>query len=368
MSKTQKSSPAPVQTPARAQAQTPAQTQARAQAQTPALVRVAALILALALAFAVVACNNNSTTGATGNNTGNADGLIVIGFAQVGAESNWRIANTKSMRETFSAEKGYNLILKDAQQKLENQLAAVRDFVAQKVDYIVIAPVSEEGWDTVLKEAKDAGIPVIIVDRMIKTTDDSLYTCWVGSDFRKEGDIAAEWIENNFKDKPGLKIVHLKGSLGSSAQIGRTEGLQAAAERNKGWEIIYSATADFNQPKGKEVMEFVLKQYDSIDVLYCENDNMAFGAIEAMDMAKKAYGLGGGVAIISFDATNAGLVATLDGKINFNVECNPLHGPRVEAIIKQLERGETPDKLAYVTEEAFDAKTITQSIIDSRDY
>ena len=323
--------------------------------------------LLLLAALTLTSCNQNSVI-SSASPSDNPEGLIVVGFAQVGAESDWRLANTKSMREAFSEANGYKLILKDAQQKQENQIAAIRGFIAQKVDYIVFAPVSEEGWDDVLKEAKAAGIPVIIVDRMIKTSDDSLYTCWVGSDFRKEGDTAVTWMENTFKDKADLKIVHLQGSMGSSAQIGRTDGLTAGADRNPNWEVIYQGSGDFTQAKGKEIMEYVLKQYDHIDVLYCENDNMAYGAIEAMDVAKRTYGVDGEIKIISFDATHAGLEATLSGKINYNVECNPLHGPRVAAIIQQLEKGEKPDKLVYVEEAAFDAATITQADIDARAY
>jgi len=328
--------------------------------------RIFVLLLICVMAMAFVSCDRKSQEPESVSSD-NGD-LIVVGFSQVGAESDWRLANTKSMRETFSEANGYKLILKDAQQKLENQLAAIREFVDQKVDYIVFAPVTEEGWDDVLKEAKDSGIPVIIVDRMIKTSDDSLYTCWVGSDFRKEGDTAVAWMESAFKDSESVKIVHLQGSLGSSAQIGRSEGLQAGVDRNPGWEIVYSASGDFTQVKGKEIIEYVLKQNNSFDVLYCENDNMAFGAVEAMDVAKQAYGVSGGVTIISFDATHAGLEATLNGYINYNVECNPLHGPRVETIIQQLIKGEKPDKLAYVEEAAFDAATITQEDIDARAY
>ena len=328
------------------------------------------VLLGICLAVLLLSsCSRGNTNSEnTRDNEPENDGLIVVGFSQVGAESDWRVANTKSMRETFSEANGYKLLLKDAQQKQENQIAAIREFVSQKVDYIVFAPVTEEGWDDVLKEAKTAGIPVIIVDRMIETSDNSLYTCWVGSDFRKEGDTAVEWMETTFKDAPSLKIVHLMGSMGSSAQIGRTDGLRAGVDRNTNWEIVYSDSGDFTQVKGKEVMEYFLKQYGSFDVLYCENDNMAYGAIEALDMANMPYGISGGVKIISFDATNAGLEATLAGKISYNVECNPLHGPRVEAIIRQLINGEMPDKLAYVSEVAFDAATITQEDIDARDY
>ena len=318
------------------------------------------------LILTLTACNqgNNNSAGSYDN----PSGLILVGFSQVGAESDWRFANTKSMRDTFTEDNGYKLVLKDAQNKPENQLSAVREFIEHKVDYIVIAPITEEGWDDVLKEAKAAGIPVIIVDRMIKTSDDSLYTCWVGSDFRKEGDTAVAWMESTFKDRADLAIVHLQGSIGSSAQIGRTDGLQAGVDRNSGWEVIYRASGDFTQVKGKEVMEYVLKQFSRIDVVYCENDNMAFGAIDAMTAANKTFGINGEITVISFDATHAGLVDTLKGNINYNVECNPLHGPRVEAIIKQLEKGETPDKLVYVEEAAFDAATITQEDIDARAY
>ena len=326
---------------------------------------LAALCVVAMTALMFMSCDKDNGKDSGDNND---EGLIVVGFSQVGAESDWRVANTRSMKNVFSKENGYKLILEDAQQKPENQITAIEKFIEQKVDYIVFAPKIEEGWDNVLKKAKAAGIPVIIVDRMIKTSDESLYTCFVGSDFRKEGDIAVAWLETMFKDKPDLKIVHLKGDIGSSAQIGRTEGLLAGVERNSGWEIIYSETGEFNELKGKERMEYVLKQYDEIDVLYCENDNMAFGAIKAMDTAKKTYGVNGDVTVISFDATKLGLEATLGGKINYNVECNPLHGPRVEAIIKQLKNGETPDKRVYVEEAAFDAAVITQEDIDAREY
>lgn len=303
---------------------------------------------------------------ATGDTTQSGD-LIVVGFSQVGAESDWRTANTESMKNTFTEANGYKLIFDDAQQKQENQITAIRNFIQQEVDYIVLAPVTETGWDTVLQEAQSAGIPVIIVDRMIDVSDESLYTCWVGSDFRAEGDKAVAWMEKKFADKDKLNIVHVQGTIGSSAQIGRTEGLEAGVAKNSNWEIIAQQTGEFTQAKGQEVMESVLKQYSDIDVVYCENDNEAFGAIDAIEAAGKTCGADG-IAIISFDATRAGLTETLAGKISYDVECNPLHGPRVETLIKQLEAGETPEKKAYVDEEAFDAETITQEIIDARAY
>jgi simple sugar transport system substrate-binding protein len=330
---------------------------------------VCVLVLAFVLVFALYTERNRGEVGSSPSEKAEkTSGLIVIGFSQVGAESDWRVANTKSMRETFTEANGYRLILKDAQQKQANQISAIRDFVSQKVDYIVLAPVTEKGWDEALKEAKDAGIPLIVVDRMIEVSDQNLYTCWVGSDFRKEGGIAVAWMEKNFAAADELVIAHLQGNLGSSAQIGRTEGLQAGIDRNVNWKVAVRDSGDFTQVKGKEVMARILKQYDKIDVLYCENDNMAFGAMEAMDEAGRTYGVNADIAIISFDATRGGLEATLAGKINYNVECNPLHGPRVELLIRQLERGEIPNKLAYVDEKAFDAATITRQDIDAREY
>jgi len=296
------------------------------------------------------------------------DALTVVGFSQVGSESDWRMANTQSMRKAFSEKNGYKLIIKDAQQRQSRQIAAIRDFVAQKVDYIVVAPVTEEDWDGVLKEAKNAGIPLIIVDRMIKTSDNGLYVCWIGSDFRKEGDTAVDWMEKNLGSDKELLIAHLQGSMGSSAQIGRTEGLLAGVDRNPGWKVVERVSGDFTQARGKEVMERILKQHARIDVLYCENDNMAFGAMEAMNEAGRTYGVNGEIKIISFDATRAGLAATLQGKINYNVECNPLHGPRVEEIIRLLKDGKVPEKLSYVSERAFDARRITRADLDAREY
>ena len=295
------------------------------------------------------------------------EGLIAVGFSQVGAESDWRVANTKSMKDAFSEANGYDFKIKDAQQKPENQFAAVRWFIAQKADYIVIAPTVEAGWDGVLAEAKAAGIPVIIVDRMIDTKDDSLFTCWVGSDFHAEGVNAVEWMETELK--ADLKIVHLKGNEGASAQIGRTKALNDGKERNSGWEIVKSGYCDWTEANAQQFMQQYLASTTAFDVLYCENDNMAFGAIAAMKAkGSPTYGKNGAVTVISFDATNAGLKATLAGDINYNVECNPLHGPRVEEIIKQLREGKTPEKLQYVKEEAFDARYITKEIVDAREY
>ena len=324
-----------------------------------------------------------------------ADDTITVGFSQVGAESDWRTANTESMKSTFSEENGYELIFDDAQQKQENQLTAIRNFIQQEVDYILLAPVTETGWDTVLQEAKDADIPVIIVDRMVDVSDDSLYTTWIGTDSLLEGRKAAEWL-NAYTTAKGIdakdvNIVDIQGTIGSTAQIGRSKGLEEGVD-NYGWNLLAQQSGEFTQAKGQEVMESMLKQYDNINVVYCENDNEAFGAIDAIEAAGKTVGsdiANGEIMVMSFDTTNAGLTDTLAGKIACDVECNPLHGPRAEELIKALEAGEEVKKLNYVDEEIFatddtvdkvkavnsldeegeyDVTPITQEIIDGRAY
>ncbi|MBO5373214.1 MAG: ABC transporter substrate-binding protein [Lachnospiraceae bacterium] len=301
---------------------------------------------------------------------------IVVGFSQLGAESDWRSANTESMKSTFTVENGYKLILEDGQQKQANQITAIRTFIQQEVDYIVLAPVTETGWDTVLQEAKDAGIPVIIVDRMVDVSDEDLFTCWVGSDFELEGKKAAEWLNRYAKAKgiasEELHIVNIQGTIGSSAQIGRTKGLAETA-RTYGWDLMAEVAGDFTQAKGKEVMESLLRRYDNINVVYCENDNAACGAIEAIEAAGKRVGSDidkGEIMVISFDGVKKeAMNYVLEDKISFIAECNPLHGPRVKAIIELLKDGQIPEKFSYVDEQIFSAnKTVKEIIVDGMAY
>lgn len=318
-----------------------------------------ALLLALVLiAAGLFGCTTDAEDGAEG------DALITVGFSQVGAESDWRTANTQSMKSTFVEENGYALIFDDAQQKQENQIKAIRNFIQQEVDYIVLAPITETGWETVLQEAKDAGIPVIIVDRMIDVSDEALFTAWVGSNFLQEGYDAADWLaaklEEDGRADEDINIVTLQGTIGSSAQIGRTEGFNERAEDHSNWNILAQQTGEFTQAKGQEVMESFLKSYSDIDVVVAENDNMAFGAIDAIHAAGETCGVDGDIIIISFDAVSAAFDMMEEGYMNVSVECNPLHGPRVAEIIQKLEAGETVDKLQYVDEGVFPAESAAE--------
>lgn len=289
-------------------------------------------------------------------------GLITVGFSQLGAESDYRSASTESMRKTFTTENGYELLFEDGQQKQANQIKAIRIFIQREVDYIVLAPVTETGWDTVLMEAKNAGIPVILMDRMVDVEDDSLFTCWVGSDFELEGRKAAAWLKA-FAAESGIKpsdlhIVNIQGTIGASAQIGRTKGLSDAAAA-EGWDLLDEVTGDFTQARGREVMADLLKKYDNINVVYCENDNEALGAIEAIEEAGKKTGsdiLSGEILVISFDGVKReAMEYVLSDRISCIAQCNPLQGPMIEDVIRRMENGETPEKFSYVEEGIYSA-------------
>lgn len=339
------------------------------------------LFIALALVFTFAACGQKTPpasnppeattppTSAPNQPSEPSKSLITVGFAQCKAdESDWRKANTKSMQEALSEANGFKLILADANNDAAKQVADVQGFIDQEVDYIVIAAVNMDGWDAVLKNAKDAGIPVILVDRTINASED-LYTCWVGSDFKGEGVKATEWLETRFKDGAQANIVHLQGQLGSSAQVGRTQALEEAVAKNSNWTLLAQQTGDWSTDIAKEIMASWIQQYgDQINAVYAENDNMADGAIQALEEAGIKVGGDDGVAIISFDANRAYLQMTLEGKINCNVECNPLHGPKVAELIKLIEGGGTPKKIEVVEESAFFYDTITQAIVDARPY
>ncbi|MBQ3374771.1 MAG: ABC transporter substrate-binding protein [Oscillospiraceae bacterium] len=297
------------------------------------------------------------------------DSLVVVGFSQVGSESDWRLANTASMVSALSEANGYRLLFDNARQKQENQYLAIRNFIQQDVNYIVLAPISETGWESVFREAKEAGIPVIVVDRQVNVEDESLYQSWVGSDFYQEGRMAVTWMEEQFseEDTP-LRILHLQGTEGATAQLMRSRALEEAVSRHEAWTIEAALKGEFTEAKGYEVVRDFLKTGTAFDVLYSENDNMTFGAMRALDEAGISYGREGKVKIISFDAVRKALQFCLEGKINLCVECNPLHGPRVDRLIKSCEAGETVPKSSYVEETFFTCETISQQVIDSREY
>ncbi|MDD4113502.1 MAG: ABC transporter substrate-binding protein [Herbinix sp.] len=308
-------------------------------------------------------------------NTDDVDSdLIIIGFSQLGSESDWRSANTKSIQNSLINDNGFSLIFANGRQKQENQIKDVRSFIFQEVDYIVIAPVTETGWDTVLTEARDAKIPVVLVDRMIDTKDESLYVAWVGTDKYEEGAKAGLWLEEYLENQGTLdtvlqedkslpleedsliNIVVLEGTIDSTAQIGRSQGFEDIAEHHENWNIVAQESGDFTKAKGKEVMIKLLQEHDDIDVLVSQNDDMTFGAIEAIHEAGLTCGVNGDITIISFDAVSKAFDMMEAGFINVVIECNPLQGPPIAEIIARLERGEEAPKISYVEGQVFEAQ------------
>jgi ABC-type sugar transport system substrate-binding protein len=319
--------------------------------------------LLAALALVATGCAGTSGDSADAGDAG-ADGPISVGFAQTGSESGWRSANTESMKTAFSAEHGFELTFNAADNDTAAQIAAVRDFINQGVDAIVIAPIVEDGWDDVLQEAADAGIPVILEDRTVSASDD-LYASWVGLDFKKEGVMAGEWAAETFGDTP-TKMVVLEGTTGSAPANDRAEGFDEAVE-GTAIEKIDSQTGDFTRDGGKTVMEGFLQKYgvDGIDLVYAHNDDMALGAIEAIEAAGAEPGVD--IQIVSIDAVKDGMQALVDGKINFIVECNPLLGDLAAGLVKDVLAGEEVEKKVYVEDQTFTQEQAAE-VIDERLY
>ncbi|MFC8303004.1 ABC transporter substrate-binding protein [Specibacter sp. NPDC057265] len=315
----------------------------------------------LAAALALTGCG-----GGTGDNAGSGgSGDITLGFAQVGAESGWRTANTKSVQDS-AKEAGIDLKFSDAQQKQENQIKAIRSYIQQKVDVIAFSPVVESGWDTVLKEAKDAEIPVILTDRAIDSPDKTLYKTFLGSDFVLEGEKAAEWLIKDQEAATGdVNIVELQGTTGAAPANDRMSGFADVIKAEPKFKMIASQTGDFTRSGGKQVMEAFLKSNPTIDVVYAHNDDMALGAIEAIEAAGKVPGKD--ITIISVDATKDGMTAAADGKINFIVECNPLLGDQLMDLTKKVVAGETVPERVVTEETTFDSEQ-AKAALPEREY
>ena len=281
-----------------------------------------------------------------------AQGKIVLGFSQVGAESEWRTANTESIKSS-AKDAGIDLKFSDAQQKQENQIKAIRAFIAQKVDVIAFSPVVASGWGTVLREAKAAKIPVILSDRAVDEKDDSLWVSFMGSDFVEEGRRAGKWLVEKTKGSTTpVNIVELQGTVGSAPAIDRKKGFEEIIKADPKFKIIRSQTGDFTRAKGKEVMEAFLKaEGKKINVLYAHNDDMAIGAIQAIEEAgmKPAKD----ITIISIDAVKGAFEAMIAGKLNVSVECSPLLGPQLMQAVKDLKAGKTLPKRIVTQEGVF---------------
>jgi simple sugar transport system substrate-binding protein len=291
---------------------------------------------------------------------------LIVGFSQIGAESAWRTAETESIRSE-AVKRGVRLRFTDAQQKQENQIKAIRTFIAQKVSAIILAPVVETGWEPVLKEAKAAQIPVILVDRGVSVSDDSLYVTLIASDFVAEGRMAAEWLAKKLNGKGS--IVELQGTVGSAPAIDRKKGFEQGLAAAPGLKITRSESGDFTRAGGKQVMEAFLKaakgEGAKIEAVYAHNDDMALGAIQAIQEA----GLkpGSDIIVVSIDAVKAAFEAMVAGTLNCTVECSPLLGPAAFDAVEKAVAGTPLPKQTIVEDRLFD-QTTARDAIGSRKY
>ncbi len=280
-------------------------------------------------------------------------GKLVLGFSQLGSESAWRLGCTKSIEEA-AATYGVDLMLKDAYQKKEKQIDAIRSFISYRVDVIAFSPIVEEGWDTVLNEAKAAGIPVILVDRTIVTEDDSLYACFVGANFWEEGHKAGRYLlqKTDHMKANHLNIVEITGTEDSSPQRQRHQGFHQAIDADPRFTVLESISGDFLVSKGEECMRYLLEKYGSeIDVLYSHNDGMTLGAIKAIEEAGLEPGKD--IIIITVDGEQAAIDLLIEGKINCVVECTPKLGSTVMEMALKLSNGEAVPKVTYPEEHVF---------------
>lgn len=308
-----------------------------------------------------VGCNRSPEIKDNYNNMKKSNKKITLGFSQLGAESEWRNANTESIKSA-AQEEGINLEFSNALQIQENQIKAIRCFIAQKVDVIAFSPVVETGWDSVLQEAKDAHIPVIITDRKIYTKDTSLYITLIGSDFYEEGKRAGEWLVNEMKDiHDNINIVEINGTIGSSPTIEREEGFRDVIKNYPNMKIIITKNGDYMRSSGKEVMEGILStEKRKIDVVFAQNDDMALGAIEAVEEAGIVPGKD--IKFISVDAERDGFLAMIDGKLNCSVECNPLLGKQLMSTVKEIVDGKTVPKKIVIPESIFTEETAAKEL------
>ncbi|MEO3861142.1 ABC transporter substrate-binding protein [Acrocarpospora sp. B8E8] len=321
----------------------------------------AALAVGL-LASVLAACGGGGEDTASGGEAGS--GKIVLGFSQVGSESGWRAANTKSVKDS-AATAGIDLKFSDAQQKQENQIASIRSYIQQKVDVIAFSPVVVTGWDAVLKEAQAAKIPVILTDRAVDS-DASLYATFIGSDFVKEGEEVGKWALEEFKSATGpVNIVQLEGTVGSAPAIDRKKGFEATIASNPNLKVIASQSGDFTRAKGKEVMQALLQANPKIDLLFAHNDDMGLGAIEAI----KAAGLkpGTDIKIATIDAVKDGMTALAANEINFIAECSPLLGEQLMELTKKAAAGEPLEKRIVTKETTFTPQQAAE-VLSTRQY
>ena len=332
------------------------------------------ILLVLSMVLALAACGGNAAPAATEAPKADApaaeapaapagDGLIKVGIINNDPnESGYRTANDKDMKATFTKENGYDASFAYSL-KNEEQIAAAQKFIQDEVDYLLLSAAGTSGWDTVLKDAQDAGIQVILFDRTIDA-DPSLYAASIVSDMAKEGQTAVDWLASQNKDV--YNVIHIQGVMGSAAQIGRSGALDEKVAANDNWNIVTQQTAEWNAENAQQIVQAVIASGKDFNVIYAENDDMAKGAVAALDAAGITHGVDGDVIVMGFDCNKWALEELLKGAWNYDGQCNPFQASYITDIIQTLEAGNTPaEKTIIMDEKGFDASTITQADVDT---
>ena len=326
--------------------------------------KILALLVSAVMAVGVIGCGNggNSSSGESNEGGGSDGDLIKVGIINNDPnESGYRTANDADMKEKFTKENGYDASFAYSL-KNDEQISAAQQFIQDGVDYLLISAADTAGWDTVLQDAQNAGTQVILFDRTIDA-DDSLYVASIVSDMRAEGDTAVNWLKD--QNLGEYNIIHIQGVMGSAAQVGRTAAMDDMA-KSEGWKIVSQQAADWNAETAQQITQSVIDSGEDFNVIYAENDDMAKGAVAALDAANISHGVDGDVVIMGFDTNKWALEEVLAGRWNYDGQCNPYQASYINDIIEKLEKGEEiTEKTIVMEEKGFDAKTITQEDVDT---
>ena len=327
--------------------------------------KILSVLMASMMVFGLVACGGNTASDAnsdTSASSSSSGDLIKVGIINNDPnESGYRTANDKDMKAMFTKENGYDASFAYSL-KNDEQITAAQKFIQDGVDYLLLSAADTSGWDSVLKDAQDAGTQVILFDRVIDA-DESLYAASIVSDMDKEGETACEWLKSQNLDE--YNIIHIQGVMGSAAQKGRSGALTdtAAAE---GWNIVNEQTAEWNAEKAQQIVQSVIDSGEKFNVIYAENDDMAKGAVAALDKANISHGVGKDVIVMGFDCNQWALQELLDQNWNYDGQCNPFQASYIADVIKKLENGEDiGEKTIIMDEKGFDATTITEDDVNN---
>ena len=324
--------------------------------------KILATVVAATMVLGLAACGGSKETADdSGSGSGGGGDKIKVGIINNDPnESGYRTANDKDLKAMFCEANGYDASFAYSL-KNDEQITAAQKFIQDGVDYLLLSAADTSGWDSVLKDAQDAGIQVILFDRTIDASD-SLYAASIVSDMDKEGEQAANWLKDQGLSE--YNIIHLQGVMGSAAQQGRSGALDTLAKEN-GWKIVTQQTAEWNAEKAQQIVQSVIDSGEKFNVIYAENDDMAKGAVEALDKANISHGVGKDVVVMGFDCNKWALEELLAQNWNYDGQCNPFQASYIDEVIKTLEKGEKPaNKVIVMEEKGFDASSITQDDVD----